>query len=57
MDSEYLETLFIMAVLILIGFLIGVSLSYEEIKVQDIKQVDNGYYITINNEIYYKEVG
>lgn len=57
MDSEYLETLFIMAVLILIGSLIGVSLSYEEIKVQDIKQVDNGYYITINNEIYYKEVG
>lgn len=57
MDSEYLETLFIMAVLILIGFLIGVSLSYEEIKVQEIKQVDNGYYITINNEIYYKEVG
>lgn len=57
MDSEYLETLLAMAVLILIGFLIGVSLFYEEIKVQDIKQVDNGYYITINNEIYYKEVG
>ena len=57
MDSEYLETLLAMAVLILIGFLMGVSLSYEKIKVQDIKQVDNGYYITINNEIYYKEVG
>ena len=24
-------------------------------EIQDIKQVDNGYYITINNEIYYKE--
>lgn len=57
MDSEYLETLFIMAVLILIGFLMGVSLSYEEIKIQDIKQVDNGYYITVNSKIYYKEVG
>lgn len=57
MDSEYLESIFAMAILILIGFLIGISLSYEEIKVQDIKQVDNGYYITINNEIYYKEVG
>ncbi len=55
MDIEYLETLLAMAVLILIGVLIGVSSSYEEIKVQDIKQVDNGYYITINNEIYYKE--
>lgn len=57
MDSEYLETLLAMAILILIGFLIGILVSYEEIKVQDIKQVDNGYYITINNEIYYKEVG
>lgn len=24
-------------------------------EIQDIKEVDNGYYITINNEIYYKE--
>lgn len=24
-------------------------------EIQDIKQVDNGYYITIKNEIYYKE--
>ena len=57
MNSEYLETLLAVAVFLLIGFLIGILVSYEEIKVQDIKQVDNGYYITINNEIYYKEVG
>lgn len=57
MNIEYLETLFAVTVFILIGFLIGILGSYEEIKVQDIKQVDNGYYITINNEIYYKEVG
>nr|DAY61364.1 MAG TPA: hypothetical protein [Caudoviricetes sp.] len=57
MDIEYLETLLAVTVFILIGFLIGILVSYEEIKVQDIKQVDNGYYITINNEIYYKEVG
>lgn len=57
MNSEYLETLLAVAVFLLIGFLIGILVSYEEIKVQEIKQVDNGYYITINNEIYYKEVG
>lgn len=57
MDIEYLETLLAVAVFLLIGLLIGILVSYEEIKVQDIKQVDNGYYITINNEIYYKEVG
>lgn len=57
MDIEYLETLLAVVVFMLIGFLIGILVSYEEIKVQEIKQVDNGYYITINNEIYYKEVG
>ena len=45
MNIEYLETLFAVTVFILIGFLIGILGYYEEIKVQDIKQVDNGYYI------------
>ena len=57
MDSEYPEYFFIMLFLVLIGILIGAILSYEEINIQDVKQINDEYYITINNEIYYKEVG
>lgn len=57
MDIEDFMKAFTIIVFIIIGFLIGVAPSYEEIKIQDVKPIENGYYITINNEIYYKEVG
>ena len=38
------------------GVIVGCEEAYKPIEVQDIKQVENGYYITVSNEIYYKEV-
>ena len=57
MDIEDFMNAFTIIVFIILGFLIGVATSYEEIKIQDVKPIENGYYRTINNEIYYKEVG
>ena len=37
------------------GALKGMDI-YEIKEIQSVREVDNGYYITINNEIYYKEV-
>ena len=47
-------------IIILVGimliFVLPMCIMHEpNIEIQDIKEVDNGYYITINNEIYYKE--
>ena len=40
----------------LLGILVGYVIGSCKMEIQEIKPVDNGYYITINNEIYYKEV-
>jgi hypothetical protein len=48
----------VMALFTIFGIIIGFTLGFcrgKLMEIQDIKQVDNGYYITINNEIYYKE--
>ena len=47
-----------MALLTIFGIIVGYTIGFlaeKTIEIQDIKSVDNGYYITINNEIYYKE--
>lgn len=49
-----LNTSYLVAMMI-ISFLIGCCSTTPKIEIQEIKPVDNGYYITINNEIYYKE--
>lgn len=36
------------------GFCIGIIVG-SQIEIQEIKPVESGYYITINDEIYYKE--
>lgn len=53
-DSESYFVAFLMAVAFVLGLFLGVIADIE-IDIQDIKEVDGGYYITINNEIYYKE--
>ena len=42
---------------LIVGLLIGWGLNWFNPEIQEIKPVDNGYYITINDEIYYKENG
>ena len=39
----------------IVGMILGFIVSTNSINIQEIKPVDNGYYITINDEIYYKE--
>ena len=44
------------AAFLIFGMLFGLIIcSNPEIEIQDIRQVENGYYVTINDEIYYKE--
>jgi hypothetical protein len=52
--AEVLVVLFI-AVIFFLGLVVGCIMS-GTLEIQEIKQADNGYYVTINNEIYYKEV-
>ena len=59
MDSEDFMISFVVGlgtalILILLGFMIGKELYCRNFEVQDIKQIDSGYYITIDNKIYYK---
>ena len=54
LDEDFLAVLFILAIF-LFGLVVGCVIS-ETVEIQEIKQVDKGYYITINDEIYYKEV-
>lgn len=53
-DSDYFFVAVVMILALIAGFVIGLLVK-RPIEIQDIKEVDNGYYITINNEIYYKE--
>lgn len=49
----------IFMIVVIIFFLLAtfVILNMEnKIEIQNVKSVDDGYYITIDNEIYYKEV-
>ena len=54
-DCELFISLVIGLTLWLLGIAFGGVIFCKSIEIQEIKQVDNGYYITINNEIYYKE--
>ena len=40
---------------IVLGFYIACIVRLPR-EIQEVREVDNGYYITINDEIYYKEV-
>ena len=44
-----------LVVMMIISFLIGCCSTTPKIEIQEIKPAKNGYYITINDEIYYKE--
>ena len=59
MVLKYLGVILLMVVMITL-FIFSIidktnKSSIDINEIQDIKQVDGGYYITINNEIYYKE--
>ena len=41
---------------LLLGILVGYMIGSCKIEIQEIKPVEQGYYITINDEIYYKEM-
>jgi hypothetical protein len=43
-------------IMLFIFFLIGCCSVKPKIEIQEVVKGDNGYYITINDEIYYKEV-
>ena len=42
-------------IMLCIFFLIGCCTAETKIEIQEVVKGDNGYYITINDEIYYKE--
>lgn len=46
---------FLLIISCCVGLIVGLNAT-NKIEIQDIKQVDNGYYITINDDIYYSEV-
>ena len=53
------ENLFVFIGLLVsfICFCIGLGIgSNRELEIQDVRPVENGYYVTIDNNIYYKEV-
>ena len=66
MMSDFLEAIgrvlveaFIWITIFIYFFMFGAlkaSDIYEIKEIQDVREVENGYYITINDEIYYKEV-
>lgn len=53
MDNDFIGV--VMVVGFLLGVFFGVILTIKRIDIQEIKQVENGYYVTINDEIYFKE--
>lgn len=55
-DEDFGIMWFFALIILLLGVLIGSTILTDSIEIQEIKQVDKGYYITINDEIYYKEV-
>lgn len=55
LEEDYGLIIFIILIFVVLGFFMGVSIA-SEIEIQEIKQVDKGFYITINDKIYYKEV-
>lgn len=42
-------------IMLIISFLMGCCSVKPKIEIQEVVKGDNGYYITINDEIYYKE--
>jgi hypothetical protein len=54
-EEDFGLIVFIIMLFIALGFSMGFGIS-GTVEIQEIKQVDEGYYITINDEIYYKEV-
>lgn len=57
--EDVIKTILAIVFIFTIGIWVGIDVTFEIMKIeeiQEIKPVDNGYYITINNEIYYKEV-
>ena len=55
-DVDENVAIFFTAVCFAIGIVVGWVFSLKGIEIQEIKPVETGYYITINDEIYYKEV-
>ena len=61
MDSEdFILNLVIWSLVVLafitFGVLLGGELSSKNIEIQDVKQMDDGYYVMIDNRVYYKGV-
>ncbi len=55
-NSEDLFDILLYILCFFLGMLIGFITLSESIEIQGIERTEKGYYITINNEIYYKEV-
>lgn len=54
--SEELLYIFFCITTFILGLISGCIALSESIEIQEVVETEKGYYITINNEIYYKEV-
>lgn len=56
--STYVDeniAVFFTIVCFVVGMILGLMIGLSATEIQEIKPVEQGYYITINNKIYYKE--